>query len=73
MSREEFRILIESIGFKYNGLYEYKEFRISYSNKYYNFHNGSKWIYSILLNDLELIEKKFKKELRSVKLKELLR
>ncbi len=73
MSDEEFRTLIESIGFKYNGLYEYKEFRISYNTKYYNFYNGSKWISYISINDLTPIKEHFKQELRSIKLKSLLR
>ena len=74
MSRKEFITLIESIGFKYKyGYYNYKEFRISFNHKYYIFYNGSVFDDNIPLNDLELIEKYFKKELRSYKLKALLR
>ena len=78
MNQEEFRKYIESIGFEYNYgfYYDYKEFRIDLFNLtggHYDFWNGSEWIHNIPYNDLKPFEKYFKKELRSIKLKSLLR
>jgi hypothetical protein len=75
MSEKEFGILIESIGFRYNGFYydyDYKEFRINlylYVD-HYDFFNGFEWIKHIPYTDLrpELL-----KLIRSIKLKQLLR
>ena len=74
MKREEFIKYIESIGFEDIGigLYGYKEFRIHIWGFDYTFYDGSVFDDNIPLNDLELIEKKFKKEFRSIKLKALL-
>ena len=68
MKPEEFKLLIESIGFKFigNNYYSYKEFRIYLHINYYNFYNGSKVRYS--LNDLTPILKLT----RSIKLKNIL-
>ena len=72
-SKEEFKQFIESIGFKREGLfYYYKSYRIDLYN-YYHFYNGSEWIFNIPLNDIRPFDMYFKKELRSIKLKELLR
>ena len=68
----EFKRYIESIGFKRNGIYYvYKEYRLYLLSNYYNFNNGSLWVQDIDLNDLRPF-KVFKKELRSIKLKQLL-
>ena len=88
MSFEEFEKYIESIGFKYykkdsnSFRYEYKshlglnKYRIDiYYDIYngsYDFYNGYKWFGLHAYNDLRHIEKEFKKELRSIKLKGLL-
>ena len=73
-SKEEFKQFIESIGFEeiIGSYYRYKEFKIDLYKDQYCFHNGSEWCF-YALNDLTLLEKYFKKELRSIKLKELLR
>ncbi len=76
MSNDEFIKLIESIGFKnYTGsnFYGYKGFRIELFKDNYNLWNGSNWVDYIPYTDLTPIENKFKNELRSIKLKELLR
>ena len=73
MNIEEFEKFIESIGFKYNVYsYLYKEYIIDLYEYTYEFYNGSGWV-GYDYNDLSPLEKEFKKELRSVKLKELLR
>ena len=76
-NRESFIKLIESIGFEYKsmGIYYYKEFRIDLYRLYYDFYNEREfeWIYDISLNDWTPINKYLKKELRSYKLKALLR
>ena len=73
MKKKEFRILIESIGFygtnKFN--YYYKGFEIYLYNNYY-FYKDSEWIY-YYYNDLTPLENYFKKDMRSYKLKQLLR
>ena len=78
-SRDEFIKFIKSIGFEYNkinGYYEYKEFRIFFKGDiYYNisiFKSGG-GILHIPLNDITLLEKEFKREIRSIKLKGLLK
>ncbi len=75
MSSEEFKILLVSIGFEYNyhfDIYTYKEFSIYVYSNYYHFANGSGWnIY--YYNYLDPILVNFKKELRSIKLKQLLK
>ncbi len=80
MNREEFITLIESIGFKskvfnifLDHYYFYKGFKLYLYDTYYQFSNGSEWFYDILYTDLTPIKKHFKQELRSIKLKELLR
>ena len=70
INKKEFVKLIKSIGFiKIGYEYEYKEYRIDLASNYYNFYNGSGWTFHIKLDDLSV----FKKELRSIKLKQLLR
>ena len=76
----DFQKYIKSIGFKfddnyheYKKYYEYKKFRIYLYTNYYSFYNGYEWIYNRDLNDSTPLEKEFKNELRSIKLKELLR
>ena len=72
MKREEFIELIKSIGFKLNyDIYEYKGFGIDLSDYFYYFYNVSGWS-KYNYNDLTLFEECFKKELRSIKLKQLL-
>ena len=74
MSLEEFKKIIETIGFEYDTIgyyYEYKEYCIVLYKDQYSFYNGSKWIYNI--TDLIPFEKEFKREIRSIKLKQLLR
>ena len=72
MKYTEFKKLIESIGFKlneHNLFYNYKEFKIDlYDIYYYDFYNGSEWIFSIKLNDLTPLDK----IIRSYKLKKIL-
>ena len=74
MNQKEFIELIKSIGFKLNdlGIYEFKEFKISLWIYDYNFLNGYEWN-RYNYNDLKPIEKHFKNEIRSIKLKELLK
>ena len=77
MTREEFIKFIESIGFKYNkhkDYYDYKEYGIyllQNNYNYYVFYNGSGCI-TYVLDDLTPLEKYFKNELRSIKLKNIL-
>ena len=76
MNQKEFITLIESIGFKfdnYYGFFVYKEFIVSLWDVKYNFYNGSNWHNNIPLNELRPLVKYFKNELRSIKLKQLLR
>ena len=72
----DFQKYIESIGFKHNVTdyyHYYKKYIIDlYYDEYYDFFNGSKWIKKIEFNDLALLEKEFKKELRSIKFKKIL-
>ena len=76
MNREEFKKIIESIGFETNDrnyVYIYKKIRIDlFFIDHYDFFNGSEWTLCIPFNDLTQLEKYFKKELRSFKLKGLL-
>ena len=72
-SKEEFKKITESIGFKDTGYYyRYNDYIIdlSYDDEY-GFCDGSKWYY-YEYNDLRHIEKEFKREIRSIKLKGLL-
>ena len=74
INKEEFVKLIKSIGFRFfinldYGYYDYKSYRIYLESNYYNFYNGSGWTFHIKFDDLSV----FKKELRSIKLKQLLR
>ena len=69
----DFQKYIESIGFKPSDVfYRYKGYLISLNHKSYNFHNKSGWLFRIKLTDLTPFEKEFKREIRSIKLKELL-
>ena len=79
MNYDEFKKLIESIGFKSNVFHIYqkdyngvKSYSINLYNDCYHFFYGSEWIIDIPLNNLTPIEKYFKRELRSIKLKGLL-
>ena len=72
-SREEFKKFIKSIGFKFDGLYyDYKQYSIFVYNRNYYFYNGSGCI-TYVLDDLTPLEKEFKKELRSIKLNQILK
>ena len=75
MSEEEFLKYITSIGFKYHDydlIYECGDYKVSIWGEYYNIYNGYEWIRRNNYNDLNPIEKYLKKELRSIKLKQLL-
>ena len=73
MSKEEFKKYIESIGFKYDSYsYLYKNYQIDLYNNNYNFYNRSGWALNISLNNLKPLQKEFKNELRSIKLKKIL-
>ena len=79
MSKEEFKKYIESIGFKYiaqvyttDTHYRYKNYQIDLYNNNYNFYNRSGWALNISLNNLKPLQKEFKNELRSIKLKKIL-
>ncbi len=78
MIKDEFIKCIKSIGFIYNEKfdnYEYVEFRIfisPYAPEVYHFWTGSEWI-GYYYSDLTPIDKYFKKVMRSIKLKGLLR
>ncbi len=76
MEREEFIKFIESIGFvqgSFPYVYTYKKFRIHFQYADgYSLNDGFKWITNILYKDFKIIEKYFKKEIRSIKLKQLL-
>ena len=75
MNREEFKHFILSIGFKYNDSgyygYYYKNYRINLYTDCYDLCDGSGWV-GYDYNDLSPLEKEFKKELRSIKLKKIL-
>ena len=78
MIRKEFEKYIKTIGFKSinsNGdySYKYKGCEIDLYDDHYDFFNGSEWTLRIPFNDLTQLEKEFKRELRSIKLKQLLR
>ena len=76
MNIEEFEKYINSIGFKtHDWYYVYEKYRIDLlkNSCYYDYYNGSEWVFSIPLNDLTPIEEEFKQKLRSIKLKGLLR
>ena len=73
MKREEFKKVILSIGFiKIIGvIYRYKDYSIHFFGDTYHFFNGLECIGLHNYNDLTPF-KVFKKELRSIKLKQLL-
>ena len=73
MNRDEFIKLIESIGFtqEYDArYYKYDDYYIYLDDIECNFSDGWKWIYNI---DSDTICNYFKKELRAIKLKQLLK
>ena len=78
-SRYKFIKLIESIGFEFDdfyissSIYNYNNFRIDLYDTYYAFHNGFEWFLCKPFNDLEPINNYFKNEIRSIKLKNILR
>ncbi len=75
--RDEFKELIFSIGFKHSsefqGRFVYKNFTIDISEFDYDIHDGETWSPFHTLDELEPIKKIFKKELRSIKLKNILK
>ena len=74
MTRNEFVKFIQSIGFKYNGLsYRYKNYDMYLHVELYKIYNHSGCIGGFEYNELGPIKYYFKKELRSIKLKQLLR
>ena len=70
MSRGEFKKYIKCIGF--DDFYRYKKYRINLYIDHYHFYNGSEWSEDISFNDLTPFENNMIKELRTIKLKELL-
>ena len=69
--------LISSIGFTFSCKYfdfryEYKEFKIDLYDDHYEFYNGSNWN-KYALNDLTPLKKEFEREIRSIKLKQILK
>ena len=81
MRRNEFIKYIESLGFNdislFNDsiirLYEYKDYDICLEIYSYDFSNGSEYYRGIDLNNLTPINEYLKKELRSIKLKQILK
>ena len=77
MNRDEFIKYIESIGFIYNGRsYSYKYYIIEVFKYGYDFYPmRGKYMGNITPSfiDLDIIEFHFKKEIRSIKLKKLLK
>ena len=77
MNREDFKIFIKCIGFKSDTsvfYYVYKDYKINlFEDNSYNLFKGSEWIGFEYCNNMEILERYFKKELRSFKLKQLLR
>ena len=77
MIRDEFEKLIRSIGFKYDTIgcyYIYKEFVLYLYDNNYDLHTGNYWISGPNdLNNLTPIQEYFKKKLRSIKLKQILK
>ena len=76
----DFQKYIESIGFKYiaqvyttDTHYRYKDYMIYLSSKSYDFHDLTTWWWDIDIEDLSPIENLFKKELRSFKLKQIVK
>ena len=67
MSRDEFKLYIESIGFRYHGSYKYKKYRIHMNLNNYIFNSGGKW-FTYDYNDLRPL----KQITRSIKLKKIL-
>ncbi len=84
MTLDKFKEIIKSIGFVESNpkfeqggrnkriLYEYKEFEIYMYYTDYNFFDGYIW-QNYKLDDLNHLKNTFKKELRAIKLKELLK
>ncbi len=72
--KEEFIKLIESIGFKYDyGYYNYKICRIDLYDEYYHFNTMDlDTYYYIPYTDIKVLKDYFKKEIRSIKLKNIL-
>ncbi len=78
MCEEDFVKLIVSIGFNYRSIYnkneyKYNKFRIDVWDDGYDFYNGSEWFMYVSYNELDIIYNSFKKEFRSIKLKQLLK
>ncbi len=78
VKREQLRSLVKSIGFNCvknesdKNYYTYKDYDIDLYEDFYDFYDGTKWIWDLEYDDLEKFEECFKKELRSIKLKQLL-
>ncbi len=76
MTIDKFIIFIEKLGFgHYHGSYyceNVKGFTIRIDSELYLFNDRIEW-YKYKYSDLEPINKNYKKELRSIKLKQLLR
>ena len=77
MNLDKFRKLIETIGFEYVTcndyitMYRYDKFIIYSMNQEYRFCDGDRWV-KYDYDNFEVINKYFKKEIRSIKLKKLL-
>ena len=76
MNQEKFIKLIKSIGFlsddKSNAYY-YKDFRINLFSNNYDLCVGNYILYAREFKELDILDEYFKKELRAIKLKELLK
>ena len=73
MIRDEFEKLIKSIGFKYDGYsYLYKEYIIDLYDDHYKFYIFTEFTGRYEYNDLSPFDEYFKKELRRIKLKQIL-
>ena len=77
MNRDEFITYAKSIGFKSSGnktssVFLYKKFRLYISNTDYALLNSNNHLGTSNLNDTKIFENIFKKEFRTIKLKQLL-
>ena len=76
MEYDEFKKLAESIGFEIDGqYYSYKKYMLNIFKSHFNFYNGDRWsLGNDYYQDLNLTPFKtyFKKEMRSIKLKQIL-
>lgn len=74
MENEKFFEIVDMIGFieDYETMISYNKYVISLYSKKYNFYDGDKWIGYLPYNDLTPLNIYFKKELRSMKINNIL-